>query len=109
MFIGMGFGFLLSGLYENAFIACMFIGMGLGFLLDSLFIVEERKIKVGKMCKAFSSALMLLGIVFVLAGISYLTNPYLIFALKNYLIALGFIAFGLFILLRGIEGIKPQK
>lgn len=106
MFIGMGLGFLLSGFYENAFIACMFIGMGLGFLLDSLFVVEESKIKIKKVCKASAFALMLLGIVFVLAGVSYLTNLYLITVLKNCLIAFGLIAFGLFIFLKGVEEIK---
>ena len=102
MFIGMGLGFLLSKIYENAFLACMFIGMGLGFFLDSLFVVEERKIKIEKTYKVSSFALIFLGIVFILVGIVYLINPSLLKLLWDYFIALGFIAFGLFIFVRGV-------
>ena len=106
MFIGMGLGFLLNNFYENAFVACMFIGMGLGFFLDSLFVIEERKIKIKEAYKASSFALMLLGVVFILTGVIYLVNPSLLKLLSNYLISLGFIAFGLFIFVKGVEGFK---
>lgn len=106
MFIGMGVGFLLSSLHVDAFVSCMFIGMGLGFFLDSLFAVEERKIKIKKIYRTSSLALILLGIVFVLTGLIYLINSSLLKLVENYLIALGFIAFGLFIFLKGVEGLK---
>ena len=106
MFIGMGLGFLLSEFYENAFVACMFIGMGLGLFLDSLFVIDKRRVEIKKAYKTSSFALMLLGIFFVLAGIIYLINPLLLRSLENYIVALGFIAFGLFIFLKGAERIK---
>ncbi len=106
MLIGMGVGFLLSKLCENAFLACMFIGMGLGFFLDSLFVVEERKIKIKKAYKVSSFALIFLGIIFILVGVIYLINPSLSKLLWDYLIALGFIAFGLLIFVKGVERFK---
>jgi len=106
MFIGMGLGFLLGNLYENAFLACMFIGMGLGFFLDSLFVIQERKIKVKRFFKASSLALMFLGTIFIISGVVYLLVPSLLEVLGNYLTSLGFIAFGLFMFVKGVEGFK---
>ena len=108
MFIGMGIGFLLNSFYENAFVACMFIGMGLGFLLDSFLVIEERKIKVKRVYKASSFALMFLGVVFILSGMIYFLNSSLLNLFKNYLIAIGFIALGVIIFVKGVEGWKSE-
>ncbi len=108
MFIGMGFGFLLAKFWETAFVGCMFIGMGLGFLLDSLFVVEEKKVKSQKPLKISSLFLMIFGIVLTLGGIIYLIKPSLIELIKNHLIALGFIAFGLLVFVKGVEVWKEK-
>jgi len=106
MFIGMGLGFLLENWYAHAFVACMFIGMGVGFFLDSFFVVEEKKIRAKKIYKSSSITLTFLGIAFILAGIAYLFKPSLLEMIGDYLIALGFIVVGVYILTKGIESLK---
>ncbi len=103
MLIGMGIGFLVKEI-----VAFMFIGMGLGFLLDSLFVVEEKKIKIQRMYKTSSFALMILGFIFVLSGMSYLLSPSLFDIFKDYLISIGFITFGVLIFIKGVEGWRSK-
>ena len=103
MFIGIGIGFLVKEI-----VAFMFIGIGLGFLLDSLFVIEEKKIKIQRMYKTSSFALMILGFIFVLSGVSYLLSPSLFDIFKDYLISLGFITFGILIFIKGVEGWRSK-
>lgn len=109
MFIGMGIGFLLNQyLGGSAFVASMFIGMGLGFLLDSLFVVEEKKMKLSNL-KIGHVLLAILGLIFIAGGTIYLINPDIIGMIWNYLIALAFIAFGILIFIKGLEGWKIRE
>ena len=84
----------------------MFIGTGVGFLLDSIFVIEEREIKIIKPYKISSLALMLVGATFVIGSVIYLVNPLLLRHIQEYLIAIGLIGFGLFIFIKGLEGWK---
>ena len=99
----MGIGFLLQQyMGGNAFVASMFIGMGLGFFMDSFFVVSKGKI-YHKTPKYSRISLLILGIFFIIIGAIYLINPALLELLWTYIVAIGFILFGLYLLLRGWE------
>lgn len=101
LFIGMGIGFVLEQYVRGGFVASMFIGMGLGFLLDSFLMVEERELHLRSL-KNSKLVLSVLGILFMVIGAIFLYNPALIRHIWKYLLAIGFILFGLYILLRGL-------
>ncbi len=103
LFIGMGVGFLLQQqMGGSAFVASMFIGMGLGFLLDSFVVVENREFRAEKVSGS-RATISILGLVFIVVGALFFINPELLKELWNYLIAIGFILFGLYLLFRSRE------
>ena len=103
LFIGMGIGFILQQyMGGSVFVASMFIGMGLGFFLDSFLVVEGNKLHP-RSFKNSRITLSILGILFIFVGLISIINPALLEHLWNYLIAIGFILFGLYLLLRGWE------
>ncbi|MCD6509921.1 MAG: hypothetical protein J7L11_06000 [Thermoprotei archaeon] len=103
MFMGMGVGFLLiERLGGTAFVACMFIGMGIGFLLDALIKLEEEVVKVRLPMRAGGFVLSTIGVLMIIGGILTLTVPDLLANIIYYLIGLGLIAIGLYILFSGM-------
>ncbi len=102
MFIGMGIGFLLVDyLGGTAFVASMFIGMGIGFLLDSVFTIENRM--VVRVRGSSNLFLFTLGAIMVVGGLLYIIFPKIIQIIGDYLVAAGFILFGLYIMFRAME------
>ncbi len=110
MFTGMGVGFILmSSLGGLGFTAAMFIGMGLGFLADSVLTVEEAKIKAEVPVKAGGAVMTVIGVLLIAVGGLLLFSPSLLEAVAPYVIGLGFIAAGVYLMLVGTRVIKAAR
>jgi uncharacterized membrane protein HdeD (DUF308 family) len=104
LFIGIGVGALLiDPLGGNAFVASMFIGMGIGFILDSFFSVEKHEIRVQTPVRLGSFAMMIVGALFIIGGLSAIISPQMLSKLMPYLIGMGFILGGVFMLISGFR------
>lgn len=93
------------------FVPFPFIGMGIGFILDSFLSVERHEIKVQTPVKVGSFVMMIIGVLFMIEGLSTIIAPQLLNRLMPYLVGIGFILGGIFVFMSGFKtfksGFKP--
>ena len=109
LFIGMGVGFLLiESVGGLGFVSAMFVGMGLGFLFDSLVVIEEKRLRIEIPTRTTGIAVSVIGCLFIIGGVTALIMPDMLEIVAAYLVGLGFIALGIFILMHGLGLVRAK-
>ena len=110
MFIGVGIGFLLLDQFGGlAVIVCTFLGLGLGFFLDSIVTVERKEIRAELPARVGGVIYCAVGVIFIVSGILTMISPELLVNYVTYLMGLGFIIVGAYILVFGFKLAKPTS